>query len=52
MSEDREVRDIEEVDVEQEDVEGHVKKHKHEADPTASDDSDDVEAHVKKHKVD
>src|SRR5215213_4299809 len=34
------------------DVEAHHKKHKFEADPTASDESDDVEAHVKKHKVD
>jgi len=46
VSEEREDK-VEETEVEQNDVEAHQRKHGHEADPTASDESDDVEAHVK-----
>jgi len=48
VSEEREDK-VEETEVEQNDVEAHQRKHGHEADSTASDESDDVEAHVKKH---
>jgi len=46
VSEEREDK-VEETEVEQNDVEAHQRKHGHEADSTASDESDDVEAHVK-----